>query len=271
MFFIYHSDSIESMFSIQHFIWLFISLIIITVSLYLCFKFKPSLKTFLSICCWICVISETIKMFAMIQLVPSGDSSVYYPFIEPQHLPLHLCSIQIIFIFCARFMKDGELKDRLLGFMYPTTIIGALFALALPSIFNTTITASQAFTHPIAYELFLYHDMLVVLGVYIYHCKKETFTTSYYFTTEAFLIILSLISLYANSMFATPVYQNGKLVSVEHVTNFFFTFQTPIGLALTEKWQWFVYILILLGLAFLTIGIAYIPVFIRTHKNKKSR
>lgn len=118
-------------------------------------------------------------------------------------------------------------------------------------------------------SLFLYHDMLVVLGIYIYYCKKDTFTTSYYFSTEAFLIGLSLLSLYVNSLCSTPVYKNGQLVCIEHVTNFFFTFQTPVGLALTEKWQWGIYILILLGLAFLTIGIAYIPVFIRSHKKRK--
>lgn len=256
------------MFSIQHIIWLLISLVLIVVSLCLLFKYKPSLTTFLTICCGICIVSETIKMFTMLQLVPTSDGSSLYPYIEPQHLPFHLCSIQIIFIFCARFMKEGSLRDRLLGFMYPTTLIGALFALALPSIFSTTITPAQAFTHPIAYELFLYHDMLVVLGIYIYYCKKDTFTTSYYFSTEAFLIFLSLASLYVNSAFSAPVYENGKLVSVEHVTNFFFTFLTPIGLKLTEKWQWGVYILVLLGLAFLTIGIAYIPVFIRSHKNR---
>lgn len=205
----------------------------------------------------------------MVQIVPSADGSVFYPYIEPQHLPLHLCSIQIIFIFCARFMKDGKFKDRLLGFMYPTTLVGALFALFLPSIFNTTISVSQAFTHPIAYQTFIYHDMLVVLGIYIFYCKKDTFTTSYYFSTEAFLIGLSLLSFYVNSLCATPVYVNGKLVSVEHVTNFFFTFLTPIGLKLTEKWQWGVYILVLLGLAFSTIGIVYIPVFIKSHKNRQ--
>lgn len=258
------------MFSIQHFIWLAICAVVILISLLLCKKYKPSLNTVLSICCVISAVSEIIKLFTMVQLVPTADGSLFYPYVELQHLPFHLCSIQIIFIFYARFAKEGTVKDRLLGFMYPTTIIGALFALALPSIYTTTITASQSFTHPIAYQLFLYHAMLIVLGSYIYTCKKDTFNPSYYFSTELFLFVISLIAIYVNALCSTPVYENGKLVSVEHVTNFFFTILTPIGLKLTEKWQWGVYILVLLGLAILTIGIAYIPVFVRYFKEKKN-
>lgn len=257
------------MFTVQHFIWLGITAIIIFFSLFFLLKNRPSLKDFLTICCYICIASELIKIFSTVKIVPSSDGSLYFPYLQTQHLPFHLCSIQIIFIFYARFAKDGKVKDRLLGFMYPTTIIGALFALALPSIFSTTISINQAFTHPMAYQFFSYHAMLIVAGVYIFVCKKETFTTSYYFSTELILFGIAIISIYVNSMVATPVYKNGELVSLEYITNFFYTIKTPVGILLKEKWQWFIYLGILIALAFLTIGIAYIPIFVKSHKNKK--
>ena len=108
------------MFTISHLIWIIICITIITIALIYLNKHKPSLKNFLTISCVICFISEMIKFFSTIQLVPSSDGSMYYPFIEQQHLPLHLCSLQILLIFYARFAKDSERKEMLLAFMYPT-------------------------------------------------------------------------------------------------------------------------------------------------------
>lgn len=259
------------MFSIQHFIWLFITFSLVAVSLICCLKKRPGLEKFLNVACLICLASELIKIFSSVELIPSSDGLTYFPYIQTQHLPFHLCSVQIIFIFIVRFAKDSPAKDRIYGFLYPTTIIGALFALALPSIFSTSISVQEAFTHPLAYQFFVYHGMLIVLGVYIYIEKKDTFTSSYYFSTEAILFLISVVSIYINSIFASPVYKNGQLVSVEYVTNFFFTYRTPIGIPLTEKWQWILYLGILFALCWLTIGLAYIPVFIKSRKNKASK
>jgi len=259
------------MFSIQHFIWLFITFSLVTLFLIYCLKKRPDFNKFLNVCCIICLLSELIKIFSSIELIPSSDGSTFFPYIQTQHLPFHLCSIQIIFIFIIRFSKESKLKDRIYAFLYPTTIIGALFALFLPSIFSTSISIQEAFTHPLAYQFFIYHGMLIVLGVYIYIEKKNTFTISYYFSTEAILFLISVISIYLNSIFASPVYKNGKLESVEYVTNFFFTYRTPIGIALTEKWQWFLYLGILILLCWITIGIAYIPVFIKCRHNKTKK
>ncbi len=259
------------MFSTQHFIWLAICLVLIALSLFFLFKYKPSLKNFLSVNCVICVLALLTTIFSTIKIVPSADGTFFVPYLPTQYLPIHLCDIQIIFMFIVRFAEDGKLKDRLLGFMYPTTIIGAAFALALPSIFSTSIGVEQAFTAPLSYEFFIYHSMLIVTGIYIYACKKDTFNPSYYFSTQAILLSLSVISLYANSMFGTAIYKNGELQSVEYVTNFFFTYKTPIGLMLTQKWQWIIYLLILIALAFSTIALAYIPVFVKYFKERKNK
>ena len=58
---------------------------------------------------------------------------------------------------------------------------------------------------------------------------------------------------------ASPTYVDGKLISVDYVTNFFFLYRTPIGIALNTKIAWLVYLLILMALAFSLIALFYIP------------
>ena len=251
------------MFSIQHIIWVIISVIIISLSFVYLNRKRPSLKDVLSACCIVCVASEVIKVLSCIEMVPSSDGTMIFPYLQMQHLPLHLCSIQIFTIFYCRFGKGtiagSKVKQFLLAFMYPTCTLGAVFAIALPSIFNTTITVSQAFTHPIAYQLFIYHSVLLALGLYIPMSGEVRFSWSTYRSTMLAMSVLTFLGLYFNSIFASPTYVDGKLVSVDYVTNFFFLYRTPVGIALETKLAWFVYLLILVVLAFSLIALLYLP------------
>ncbi|MBQ1533225.1 MAG: hypothetical protein IIZ64_00215, partial [Erysipelotrichaceae bacterium] len=65
--------------------------------------------------------------------------------------------------------------------------------------------------------------------------------------------------LYVNSILASPTYLNGELLHVDFWPNFFFTYQNPIGLHLTELWQWHLYLAIIVVLAFVLLGICYLP------------
>ena len=251
------------MFSIQHIIWMVISVAIIIGLVIALKKKRPSLKAVLSSAFVICVASELIKVFSCIEMVSSSDGSILYPYLELQHLPFHLCSVQLFMIMYCRFGK-GEIsessgKQFILRFMYPTCAIGAAFAIALPSIFNTTITVNQAFTHPIAYQTFIYHSMLIAFGIYVPMSNEVRFSWKTYWKTMGFFGLVAFMALYLNSLFASATYQNGKLVSVDYVTNFFFVYKTPIGLALNSKLAWMIYLLILVALAFLLIWLLYLP------------
>ena len=253
----------KAMFSIQHFIWVFISLALIAAGLIALKKKKPTLKQVLTTASIACAASELIKVFSCLELVPSADGSILYPYLELQHLPLHLCSIQILLIFYCRFgrgtIAESRGKQIALQFMYPTCAVGAPFAIALPSIFNTTITVSQAFTHPIAYQTFLFHSMLIILGIYIPMSGEVKFSWKTYGKTMGLLWLVTFVQIYLNSLFANVEYLNGKLVSVNYVTNFFFVFRTPIGVALNTKLAWFIYLMILVALAFVLIWLLYLP------------
>ena len=247
------------MFSIPHLIWLAISIAgIFFVSRWMLSKHLP-LEKLLNVACILAVISEIIKIFANIQMVPSADGTAMHMFMEWRHLPFHLCSIQIFLIFYVRFAESKRNRRAILAFMYPTCIIGAFFALLLPSIFTNGITPAQAFTHPIAYQFFIYHSMLIILGIYIARSGEVNLTFKDLWPTLAIFYAFGVISLYLNSAFAYPTYTGTTLLSVENTPNFFFTFRTPINLALTEIWQWYVYIAIIAVLAFLLIGAFFLP------------
>ena len=254
------------MFTVYHFLWFAISAGLIAGSLVFLVRRRPPLEAVLTACCAVCVASELVKDFSVIRLVPSADGSLLLPYMEMQHLPLHLCSIQILLIFYARFARPGRRRTAVLAFMYPTCLIGAALALAMPSIFTTSIQASQAFTHPLAYQFFLYHSMLVVLGAYIPLCGQVELRPRHYLSTLGLLGGLAVLSLYLNSMFAAATYQDGELVSVEYATNFFFTYQPPLPIPLSTPGQWYLYLAVICLLAAALVGLCYLPVFRRARR-----
>lgn len=259
------------MYSTNHFIWLGIVTAVITVSLIWLKRNKPPLKKVLSVCCFCCILSELTKVFSTIAMVPSADGTQMYLYLELDNLPLHLCSIQIINIFYCRFAKDSKFKEALLAFMYASCSLGAAMALLIPTILSDSSDVQQAFLNPHSYEYFLYHAMLIILGVYIYMSGEVDLRPKHYLTSLGFLGVMAFLSLYLNSMFASATYVNGELVSVDFVPNFFFTVDTPIDIPLTEMWHWYVYLLIILTLALSLIALFYIPVFRKAAKLKKQK
>lgn len=247
------------MFSANHIAWLVICLAgCVFASLWL-ERTRPPLERVLGVACVLAAISELVKVFSNIQMVPSADGSALNLFMEWRHLPFHLCSIQIFFLFYARFAESERRRETVLAFMYPTCIAGAISALALPTIFSNAIQPEQAFAHPIAYQFFIYHSMLVVLGAYIARCGEVDIRFSHLKSTLAILLALGLASIYLNSAFAYPVYEGSTILSVENTPNFFFTFRTPIGVPLTEMWQWFAYLAILAALVTGVVTLFYLP------------
>ncbi len=254
------------MFSVYHIIWLAISFTAIITGLILLMKHKPEIDKVLTVGCIGAVASEFTKVFSLIELVPSSNGETMHLYIQMEHLPLHLCSLQIIFLFITRFTKNTALKNNILGFMYPTCSVGAFMALLMPSIVPKPISVNQMFTHPIGYEYFLFHSLLIIIGAYIFLSGKVDLKPKNYFITLGLLVLFAFISLYLNSMFASPTYVNGELVSVDYTANFLFTYKTPIGIELTEMWHWYLYLGIIITVAVGFLTLFYIPVFKRAKK-----
>ncbi|MBR5340785.1 MAG: YwaF family protein [Erysipelotrichaceae bacterium] len=256
------------MFSWQHIVWLLICAVAIIICVYLYNKNRPSLQTVLNYCCAVCVASELIKVFSVIDMVPSADGSLIYPYIPMNHLPLHLCSMQILMIFYVRFTENKKSRENFLSFMYPSCLLGALSALAMPSIFTTSIRVDQAFTHPMAYQFFMFHSMLIVLAIAIAKSGEISFTWKSYRNALIIIAVAGFVSLYVNSIFASPYYENGKLMHIDFWPNFLFTYQNPIGIKLTELWQWHVYLIILVAVTVVLTFICFYPLIRKNSKNK---
>ena len=254
------------MFTWRHFVWLAICLVLIIVYLYILKKRNVPLRAVLTTACIVAILSEITKVFSTIQMVPSSDGSLIFPYLPLNHLPLHMCSIQIPLIFYTRFTDNEKGRENVLSFMYPSCSLGAIMALAMPSIFSTTISVEQAFTHPMAYQFFLYHTMLIVLGLYIAISGQIKWEKRHLINTYMITYVLSFLSLYWNSMFAAPVYENGKLMSVEFWPNFFFTYNNPLGIKVTTETGWRIYLLILLVVSAVLIFLCFVPLL---YKKKK--
>ncbi len=124
-------------------------------------------------------------------------------------------------------------------------MLGGILALAMPSIFTTTIPVEKAFTSPVSYQFFIYHTMLIALGLIIVRSDRIDWSMKHFRDTTLMVYLFGFVSIYLNSMLASPTYEDGKLVSVDFWTNFFFTYQNPLGIQITELWQWYLYLLII--------------------------
>ena len=81
--------------------------------------------------------------------------------------------------------------------------------------------------------------------------------------------MFGIVSIYLNSLFASPTYVDGELKSVDYWTNFFFTYRNPLGINITEIWQWYVYLTVLAAVATVLIFLLYLPVILHHEKVNK--
>lgn len=161
---------------------------------------------------------------------------VFYPYLETRYLPLHLCSLQIILFAYLKINKNiNETTYHVICLMYSCCVIGEILAIIMPSIFNTSISVSQAFTHPLAYQTFLYHTMLIVFGIYLFDNKKIRLKINGYKKALITVFVLGFLAINLNSVFTTPIYDNNGLLVVSGTTNFFFTAMPPIPIAINYK------------------------------------
>ena len=246
------------MFSWQHIVWLGICALMVAAMVAASARKKPTLQQILTSACVISFLSELTKMISVIDLVPSSGGELLLPYLPMNHMPLHFCSIQILFIFYTRFTKNRQ--DRIQGNheeRFPGS--GKRLALAMPSIFQTSITPDQAFTSLLSYQFFIFHSMLIALSILIVRSGEVEFSRKTMIRTMLIVIALGILSIYLNSLLASPTYDDGKLVSVEFMTNFFFTTQNPLGIRLTAIWQWWLYLIIITVLACLAVFLCYVP------------
>jgi len=254
------------MFTWRHLLWLVICAGLIWAAVHAFDKKRPGLDRVLTTALIAAVISEIVKMAGVIELVPSQNGELLLPYLPMNHLPLHFCSLQIILIAAAKFMKNEKRRETLLAFMAPTCVLGGILALLMPSIFTTTIPVEKAFTNPVSYQFFFFHSMIIALGLIIVRSGRIDWSMKNFRDTTLLVYLLGFISIYLNSVLASPSYADGRLVSVDFWTNFFFTYQNPLGIRITQLWQWYLYLLIIALLAALLLYLFHLPLIRRKNR-----
>lgn len=240
------------MFTTPHFIWLAISVVIIVGMFLIKNKFNLSFNAILNIMLVMSIASEVTKILCNMMDAPDGRTG---KILDPGDLPFHLCSIQIFLMFILKFfIKSESGKQKMLAFMCPTMIIGAVIALFIP-------TVGVEFTVVQVYQYFIYHAFLIFFASYILKEKLVDWQWSDYPRNLAFLGGFALLCMWINSALS------GVLPRV----NFMYLVRPPMEnlpiLNLNNGWA--VYFITLIILAVVLIGLFHLIVMLV--KNKKSK
>lgn len=167
------------MFSTGHLLWIGISAALIIAGTLACLRRRPAEDRFLKLCLAIGILSEAVKLFSVIRILPMVDIAVngaaldytyagqYTPYLEMADLPLELCSLQIAFMAAMLHVKRPEWKSRLRALMYITGVIGGTLGIVLAEVTADYSTVREYFTSPRIYQFFLYHSMVVTAGLYM--------------------------------------------------------------------------------------------------------
>lgn len=253
------------MYSTGHLIWITVSFALI-IGGYLAITIrKPSLEQVLKACLAVGVASEMTKVFSVTSILPVVTAEIvtteagsaltyvpigkYSPYMKMEHLPLELCSLMIVFIIVALLLKNGIWRSRLLALMYITGTIGGVMGILLPFIATEYSSAVAFLLAPRAWQYFLYHSMVVTLGLYLGFEYSGGVSLRFWKSTMLGLLLLDLPTFYLNSIFSQAAYVDGQPVGILYGTNFFSSYVNPLGLALAKKWQWLAYLGIRLALA----------------------
>ncbi len=257
------------MFSAGHLIWIGISLVLIAGGYTVCLIKKPSIEKMLKVCLGLGLVSEEVKILTVMNILPmvepeiltseSGAKLVYLPtgeyspYLEMAHLPFELCSLMLVFIVIALLMKDGKWKSRLLSFMYIIGMIGGTLGIFLAYITADYTSVQEYFSSPRVWQYFLYHAMIVTLGLYLGFGGRHKASLNHWKYTMVFLAALDFPTFYLNSIFSQPVYADGKPTGLVYRANFFSSYVNPLGIVLSQKWQWLLYLVIRLAIAMVMV------------------
>ena len=271
------------MFSTGHLMWIAISIVFIICALVLCLKKKPDIDRMLKVCFVIGICSETVKVFSVARILPMVTPIIektadiqtinytptgqFSPYLEMAHLPLELCSLQMLFILVVLISKKNKWKRRFLALINVTGSLGGIMGILFAYVTADYHTVSEYFLSPRVWQFFLYHIMLVVLGLYLGFSGILEYSVRDFRDLLCALFSMDFLTFYLNSIFSQPVYVNEKPVGLVYRANFFSSYVNPLGIVLTEKWQWILYLLIRMILVLvLTYLLIYIQSFYVKHK-----
>lgn len=242
------------MFTLNHFIWIAITLVTILFVVFLNKIFKLTLRTNLFILFFVGLVSEIIKVSTNMIYMPGIDFETSGTYLEYDSLPFHLCSLQLFFVIALLFfIRNESTKDKLLSFMFPTMCVGAFLAIMIP-------TEGVSFTKLQCYEYFMYHGYLIGFGIYLIMSKSIRITYNVMFRNIAYLSGLTGLAIYMNGIFAFAK------------TNFMFVSRPPMENLpyLNLNGGWHIYLIKVVVLGLIVMFLFHLPLILINNKKEKN-
>lgn len=267
------------MYTLGHIIFIAISILIVASIVFVCTKNKWHIDNIIKVCLILAMFCEIVKIFSVIDIFPIVDSYIengeivyketgkYYPYIEVAHLPFELCSLQTIFMFLYLIVKNELWKKRIYSFIYGTALIGGVLAVLISYVAVGRDTVGDFLLSVRVWEFYIYHSIIIAVAILMSCNNKYNLRFHDFKWTCILILILDIISFYVNSIFSLPVYKNGQLIGLSNSVNFFSSYNNPLGIPITNKYQYLLYILIRFLAALFLIIVVYLP-FLKREKNK---
>jgi len=234
------------MFSLGHFIWLGIFIVVIVTALILLKKYNVSPLTVGKI---VTVIAVVAKLFHLsLSMGPSSDGGMV---LKQSQLDFHLCSIQVYLMIACQLIKDESKVNAVKGFMAPTMAIGALMAILIP-------TEGVDPSVPRVWQYMIIHANMVFYGFYLMLVEKIDLGFKTYKRNLISFAGLGMLGLTMNSILES------------YNVNFLYLRKPPMDNLpiLNLNNGYFVYIITLIIVAILLLTIVHLPFMIKRKKVK---
>lgn len=235
---------------LKHLILMGISLVFIIVGILVARKWR--LEKMTKVLLGIGLASELIKIFYFIITNEAELGGV----LPKTDLPLHLCSIQLIFLTFLVYSKNEKLKDLIISFMIPSCLFGGLAAILIAT------TSSLNGLWILSLQYFGYHASIVVFSLVLLISNTIKLTVKHYFGCLKFVVLLMMFAIYVNSI----IYDGTSDI------NFMYVVSPPQpGLPfLNEDYGWVVYMAHYASLVVLCVTLCYIRPIVQAIRGKKA-
>jgi hypothetical protein len=84
----------------------------------------------------------------------------------------------------------------------------------------------------------------------------------------ATVLFFDISSLYLNSILSEPVYRGKELEGIMYAVNFFSSYNNPLGIPMTGKPQYLLYLLLRFCIASALIVLVYLPFRLRDRRRR---
>jgi hypothetical integral membrane protein (TIGR02206 family) len=234
------------MFSLGHFIWLGIILVIVVTALTLLKKYNVSTAKVGKISMIIAIVGKVVHLALSMKESPDGGMVI-----DQTQLDFHLCSVQVYLMIACSLTKSTTAKNAIKGFMAPTMAIGALMALLIP-------TEGVDPTTPRVWQYMVVHGNLVFYGFYLMLVEKVDLTKKTYIRNLIGFSGLAMLGFNMNSILQA------------YNTNFLFLRKPPMDNLpiLNLNNGYLVYVITLAIIAVLLLTIVHLPFMLKKEKTK---